>query len=148
MSRKVCQEERQRLAAVFTSIDTDRSGIIEIDELRRFYFSNSSDREMTEKEVEEILKEVDKNQSGKIDFNEFITAMHNRKQLFQTNHLEEAFAFADSDKSGWISIDEIKNLLDGGASKEINLIFSQLDNDHDNKISQKEFVEYLLLEHS
>ena len=52
-----------------------------------------------------ILAEVDKNQSGKIDFNEFITAMYNRRKLFQIKFLEEAFDYADSDHSGWISRD-------------------------------------------
>jgi Ca2+-binding EF-hand superfamily protein len=54
-------------------------------------------------EVEELLKVMDKNRSGKIDFNEFIIAMYNRRKLFQLQSLEEAFDYFDKDKSGEIS---------------------------------------------
>lgn len=46
---------------------------------------------------------MDKNKSGKIDFNEFIAGMYCRQQLFQLKSLEEAFDFFDKDKSGEIS---------------------------------------------
>lgn len=35
--KRVGQEERQRLASIFQEIDLDNSGIIEIDELKKFY---------------------------------------------------------------------------------------------------------------
>lgn len=43
---------------------------------------------------------MDKNKSGKIDFNEFITAMCDKRSLFQLQALEEAFDYFDQDKSG------------------------------------------------
>ena len=46
---------------------------------------------------------MDKNKSGKIDFNEFITAMCDRRMLFQRQALEEAFDYFDRDGSGEIS---------------------------------------------
>jgi Ca2+-binding EF-hand superfamily protein len=46
---------------------------------------------------------MDKNKSGKIDFNEFITAMCSRRKLFQIESLEEAFDFFDKNKSGELS---------------------------------------------
>ena len=42
----MCQEERQNLAEIFKAIDTDRSGIIEIEELRIFYSQNCQKGEM------------------------------------------------------------------------------------------------------
>ena len=35
--KKINQEERQHLAEIFESIDEDKSGIIDIEELRKFY---------------------------------------------------------------------------------------------------------------
>jgi calcium-dependent protein kinase len=58
--------------------------------------------------VEELLEVMDKNKSGKIDFNEFITAMCDRRLLFQKQALEEAFDFIDKDKSGEISRQELE----------------------------------------
>jgi calcium-dependent protein kinase len=54
---------------------------------------------------------MDKNMSGKIDFNEFITAMCDRRVLFQKQALEEAFDFLDKDKSGEISKNELEEIL-------------------------------------
>lgn len=50
---------------------------------------------------------MDKNRSGKIDFNEFIIAMYNRRKLFQLQSLEDAFDYFDKDKSGEISKKEL-----------------------------------------
>ena len=50
---------------------------------------------------------MDKNKSGKIDFNEFITGMCNRRELFQLQALEEAFDYFDKDHSGEISKREL-----------------------------------------
>ena len=33
--------------------------------------------------------------------------------------------------------------MEGGALTEINHVFQQLDNDNDNKISKREFIQYL-----
>lgn len=57
--------------------------------------------------MEELLSIIDKNKSGKIDFNEFIAAMYDRRELFQMQSLEEAFDFLDKDKSGEISREEL-----------------------------------------
>lgn len=50
--------------------------------------------------MEELLLILDKNKSGKIDFNEFIAAMCSRRQLFQLESLSDAFDFVDRDCSG------------------------------------------------
>lgn len=54
-----------------------------------------------------MLSIIDKNKSGKIDFNEFIAAMYDKRALFQLQSLEEAFDFLDKDKSGEISREEL-----------------------------------------
>ena len=54
---------------------------------------------------------VDVDQSGEIDFSEFVTATVNRGKLLSDEKLQQAFAFYDKDGSGSISIEEIKNVL-------------------------------------
>ena len=59
----------------------------------------------------EIVNNVDKNKSGKIDFNEFLTAVTKKNQIFAEQALKEAFEFVDKDKTGFISKKQLKSLL-------------------------------------
>lgn len=77
--------------------------------------------------MEELLTVMDKNKSGKIDFNEFITAMCDRRLLFQRQALEEAFDYFDKDKSGEISRQELEDILEGVQHEEIDYLFAELD---------------------
>jgi len=68
---------------------------------------------LTEEEVEHILKIIDTNGSGKIDFTEFLVAASNEEELLKKKQLENAFAYLDTDHSGFITIEEVKAFLDG-----------------------------------
>lgn len=139
--KKINQAERQRLALIFESIDEDKSGIIDIEEFKKFYCENSEHYDV--KEVEELLNIIDKNRSGKIDFNEFISAMYSRRKLFQLKSLEEAFDFFDKDRSGALSKEELRSILEGIQNEEVEYLFKQLDSNNDDHISKKEFINYL-----
>jgi Ca2+-binding EF-hand superfamily protein len=62
---------------MFFEIDKDQSGIIETNELIEFYRKNFP--EIKNKDVLDMVNNVDKNKSGKIDFNEFLTAVKKKK---------------------------------------------------------------------
>jgi len=57
---------------------------------------------------------VDVDNSGEIDFSEFVTATVNRSELLQEEKLKQAFSLYDKDNSGMISVDEIKSVLGVG----------------------------------
>jgi Ca2+-binding EF-hand superfamily protein len=54
---------------------------------------------------------VDQDQSGSIDYSEFVIATLNKKKLLSKNNLEVAFKAFDTDGSGTISKDELKLML-------------------------------------
>ena len=70
---------------MFFEIDKDQSGIIETNELIEFYRKNFP--EIKNKDVLDMVNNVDKNKSGKIDFNEFLTAVKKKKELFAEESL-------------------------------------------------------------
>jgi calcium-dependent protein kinase len=59
----------------------------------------------------ELVDNIDKNKSGKIDFNEFLTAVRKKNEVYTGEALREAFDFVDKDKTGYISKKELKVLL-------------------------------------
>ena len=63
-----------RLLETFLNFDKDRSGKISKDELIVALNATKSQ----EKEIEKLIKSVDKNNDGKIDYNEFLDLMQNK----------------------------------------------------------------------
>lgn len=81
--KKITQIERQKLAELFTSIDTDGNGLIEKEELIKILKSHVEHfKKLEDDEIELMVGEIDKNCSGKIDFNEFIIAMYDKSKLY------------------------------------------------------------------
>lgn len=93
-------------------------------------------------EVDRIFKLVDVDNSGEIDFSEFVTATVNRGELLQHDKLKAAFEMYDKDGSGSISTDEIKQVL--GVGKDISeevwqQIVKEVDANGDGEVSFEEF---------
>jgi calcium-dependent protein kinase len=88
--------------------------------------------------------DIDRNGSGKIDFNEFIIAMYNKDQLYVRDSLNEAFEYFDRDHTGFIELEELKAILRGADATEAEYFISKIDLDKDHRISREEFISYLL----
>jgi calcium-dependent protein kinase len=130
---------------MFTSIDADGNGVISREELVST-FQQQAGGHYSKEEVEAIARSVDINDSGKIDFNEFIIAMYDRRKLYLRDSLAEAFEHFDVDHTGFIEVEELREMLKGGDQAEVEYFFSVMDKDSDARISRQEFVEYLLQE--
>ena len=65
---------------------------------------------------EELVEQLDINGDGRIDYQEFITAAVNRAKLINDQNLEIAFKMFDQDGNGQISINELKNVFQGGCN--------------------------------
>ena len=69
------QKLKQVARAAFDSVDTDKSGQIDQAELTKVMEQISGDLGVdppSQEEVKEVLTHLDKDKSGKIDFNEFV----------------------------------------------------------------------------
>ena len=53
-------------------------------------------------EVDKIFELVDINQSGKVDFTEFLIAAMNHEKLLSVSKMEQAFKILDLDGDGFI----------------------------------------------
>ena len=62
-------------------------------------------------EVDRIFAQIDIDKSGAIDLSEFMRASVNKNSLLQEEKLRAAFNYFDKDKSGDISVQEIKQVL-------------------------------------
>lgn len=78
-------KDKEALLAAFREIDKDGDGVIEKDELIEIF--NSEDTTLPPTEIEKILKIIDTNGSGRIDFTEFLVAASNEEQLLKKRQL-------------------------------------------------------------
>ncbi len=69
---------------------------------------------MDKGEIEKMFESVDIDQSGFIDYSEFVVAAMNEKNLLTNDKLQSAFKMFDRDGSGSISAEEIKEILGFG----------------------------------
>ncbi|KAI1491617.1 calmodulin [Biscogniauxia mediterranea] len=74
MARVLSSEEIQVFKDLFDSYDTDKGGNITVEEFAKV-MSQSPGKPPTEAEVAQIVREVDLDGDGTINFNEFITMM-------------------------------------------------------------------------
>jgi len=66
---------------------------------------------MADSEFEEIIKRIDFNQNGVIEYSEFIAAASNMKQMMTEINLKQAFDLFDLDQNGQITPREMKHVL-------------------------------------
>lgn len=97
---------------------------------------------INEEQVNDMFNSVDIDNSGYIDYSEFIVATMNEKNLFSEKKLKAAFKMFDKDDSGFISKDEVKESLQKIqklTESDIDLVISQVDENGDGEISFEEF---------
>ena len=95
----------------FNMFDEDHSGEIDKRELAKLI--TSLGLELNEKRINELMKEMDKDASGTIDFDEFSIMMSNfqfGKESPIQQHLESAFNDYDKDMDTMISPDDFKKV--------------------------------------
>jgi calcium-dependent protein kinase len=65
-------------------------------------------------ELDMILAQIDTDLSGQITFSEFLVACINPEEVLTKERLEAAFRVFDIDRSGSISMEEIRSALCAG----------------------------------
>ena len=70
-----------------------------------------SDKQLNDETLEKLFHGIDVDASGQIHYNEFLAAVVESQGLITMEHLADAFDRLDGDEKGYISKDDLKNLL-------------------------------------
>ena len=73
--KNIKEDEDRNLKNLFSSLDRNNNGLISIHEIR--YIVTHSSENISEKDIETIMKEADTDGDGLISFEEFMTIMKN-----------------------------------------------------------------------
>lgn len=138
--------ETKKLEQVFNKIDENKDGVISIPELIAELKKEMSE-ELAEKEAGRIMKLMDVDGSGVVDYTEFLRVSIEDEVLLSKENVLKTFAYFDKDGSGTIEKEELFAWLSkGGISEEVlNDLFAEVDGDGDGNIDLSEF-ESLLIE--
>jgi calcium-dependent protein kinase len=138
------KEEKLNLYMRFKELDKDNDGRISSDELLQVYHK-ILDKPLVEEEIRKIMKSVDSNNSGFIDYSEFCTACSRKELIINQDNLMAAFRTFDLDNDGVISVEEIREILGWFTSTDeyISELVRQVDVNGDGKIDVKEFTEMM-----
>merc|ERR1712023_185461 len=127
-------------------MDTNGDGKLDKAEIKAGY-AEFFGKTISDEEVDQMFAKVDVDDSGAIDYSEFVVASMNEKNLLSNNKLQSAFKMFDKDGGGSISTDEIKQVHSFGQKLDeavVQSIIEQVDKNDDGEISYEEFAAMML----
>jgi Ca2+-binding EF-hand superfamily protein len=149
------------LGQLFALADTDKSGTLEARELVAMIQSVNPDK--SESDIRKQFRELDKSKDGKLQKDEFVSAMLEhfkadsdqkfaerieitKKFLVRKPALGQIFDAFDSDKSGSLDKGELYRMVKLNKPKvtndEILSMIKAMDIDKDKRVNKPEFVQY------
>ena len=136
------EDEVEELRQAFDLFDTDGSGTIDPKELRAAM--QSLGFEAKNQTIYQMIKDIDKDDSGEIDFDEFLQLMTSRLAGSDTREdINKIFQLFDDDKTGFISLQNLKRVANelGEHMNDAELLemIERADLDQDGQISPDEF---------
>ncbi|KAL5334497.1 hypothetical protein BJX70DRAFT_378229 [Aspergillus crustosus] len=146
MADALTPDQIAQFKEVFAVFDKDGTGDITATELGEVM--RSLGQNPTETELQDIIDELDVDRTGTIDFDEFLVMMSRKvKDSDPEAELREAFAVFDKDKSGSISAEELRQVLqsigDDVTDKDVDEMLQLADVNGDGSIDYEEFVKLM-----
>jgi len=145
MAEVFSPEKRAIYKQAFDMFDKEGNGTISADELYDAF--KNMGNEFTMEQLNDMIKELDQNGSGEIDFEEFIglvKKVNDSEEVDEEEAVIRAFRTFDKDSNGYLDCREFRYILtrlgDRFTDEEANEIFKEADLNHDGKIQYEEFV--------
>ena len=137
------------LRLAFADIDKNGDGYISKSELSDAI--KAVGRKISDKELDEIIKTVDKDGDNQVDFNEFLKLMDGNcfvQSVDSFKEMKDLFSLFDVDNDGFVTEEEIsKTMKEFGQKirkKDIRKMMQEADRNNDGKISFDEFKNMVL----
>jgi len=144
------KEEKEKLLETFRALDLDHDGQLTKDELKHGYVNiMGMTNELAEEEAERVMRQLDTNHSGSIDYSEFVNATISKTNMLKKERLEAAFKMFDKNGDGRISAEEMRFLFNEGKTHGIpekvwDEWIRQVDTNKDGGINLEEFKEMMV----
>ncbi|KAJ3406900.1 hypothetical protein HDV05_005696, partial [Chytridiales sp. JEL 0842] len=142
---KLTPEQIEYYKEAYTIFDHDSNGVIDMTELSEVMQSLGINP--TEEELYNMIKDVDLDNTGTIDFDEFLLIMEpmvsTQLEKQTAEQLKESFEAMDADGDGWITVEDLmvvfKGIGEGVPAEEALRMVGEADMDGDGKVGFEDF---------
>jgi calcium-dependent protein kinase len=142
MAWLLSNEERAKVRNYFLSMDTSKEGTITLKELKDVMINKL---QMDCRETEDTFDALDSNGDAAIHYSDFLAAMVNTRISLHEDLLRKAFKSFDVDSSGYITVENMQEVLgDGFEEEKVKSMVKEADLAKDGKISFPEFTAYIM----
>ncbi|KAL6647025.1 hypothetical protein ACP70R_014462 [Stipagrostis hirtigluma subsp. patula] len=140
IAENLSEDEIAGLREMFKMLDTDNSGHITLEELKRGLKRVGAN--LKDSEITTLMEAADIDNSGFIDYGEFLAATLHLNKVEREDNLFAAFSYFDKDGSGYITQDELQKACEefGIGDAHLEDIIRDIDQDNDGRIDYNEFV--------
>eukprot|EP00095_Tigriopus_kingsejongensis_P008913 maker-scaffold279_size225217-snap-gene-0.12 protein:Tk08913 transcript:maker-scaffold279_size225217-snap-gene-0.12-mRNA-1 annotation:"PREDICTED: calmodulin-A-like" len=149
---QLTDEQVAEFKEVFMLFDKDEDGVLTFPELN--VVMKSLGQRPSEKELLAMVRDVSEDQIyDTIEFNEFLQMMSKQQRFGMTeDSLKDAFRIFDKDDDGFITVAELRHIMQGLGEKmtdqELDEMVGEADSDNDGLINYEEFVQVLCTDSS
>jgi calcium-dependent protein kinase len=141
LANEMTEADHLAMKQDFDKLDSDGNGQIDLEELTNFILTQGVTRLEAQSRAAHIIKEVDQNDDGQLNIEEWKNAkvsglLGNDDKLLKTH-----FNRIDEDNDGFITHEELSKLFNWTLTKDlISQMIQEIDENKDGKISYAEFV--------
>lgn len=140
---ELTKEQIQEIRQAFDLFDTDATGTIDVKELK--VAMRALGFEPKKEEIKKMICDIDKEGTGKMNFNDFLMVM--TQKMCEKDTKEEilkAFKLFDDDETGTISFSNLKRVAkelgENLTDEELQEMIDEADRDGDGEVSEQEFL--------
>ena len=132
---------------LFIALDTEGTGTLSYAELKSAIVSApGAMHDLDEKQIAKLFHELDHDKSGQIHYIEFLASVSESCGLLTMELLAEAFDRIDSRGKGYITKDDIRDILGSDCNEDlVNKMIKEADFKKNGQVNMSEFINTIFL---